>query len=142
MYNKFKLIKGEKGQSLVEFAIVLPVLMLFLLGIIEFGWLFNAKITLTSAAREGARIYAIEGNNQTLVEDAVNKATSNLIVNKIEVDKSIGVVLSEETTTSGNIRMAKVVITAEVIPLIKLIVKNNVTMKAEASMRIEYKTTP
>lgn len=50
MFRLFKLKRDEKGQSLVEFALILPILVLILLGIIEFGWLFNGKITLTSAA--------------------------------------------------------------------------------------------
>jgi Flp pilus assembly protein TadG len=50
----------EAGQSLVEFALVLPVLLLILLGIIQFGAVFNSLITLNAAAREGARLMAAE----------------------------------------------------------------------------------
>lgn len=47
---------GDKtGVSAVEFAIVLPVLILFLFGIIEFGILFYDKAVITNASREGAR---------------------------------------------------------------------------------------
>ncbi|MBF8291086.1 MAG: TadE-like protein, partial [Chloroflexi bacterium] len=45
----------QKGQSLVEFALVLTPLFLILLGIIQFGFIFNAYITLTNATREAAR---------------------------------------------------------------------------------------
>ena len=45
----------KKGVSAVEFAIVLPVLILFLFGIIEFGILFYDKAVITNASREGAR---------------------------------------------------------------------------------------
>jgi len=45
----------EAGQSLVEFAMVLMPLMLILLGIIQFGFVFNSYVTITNAAREGAR---------------------------------------------------------------------------------------
>jgi Flp pilus assembly protein TadG len=51
----------EAGQSLVEFALVLPLLLLLLLGIIQFGAAFNALIVLNAAAQEGARVMAIEG---------------------------------------------------------------------------------
>ena len=44
-----------RGQSLVEFALVLTPLFLVLLGIIQFGFIFNTYVTLTNAAREGAR---------------------------------------------------------------------------------------
>ncbi|RME98938.1 MAG: pilus assembly protein, partial [Chloroflexi bacterium] len=52
--------KGKKGQGLVEFAFVLPVLLLVILGIIEAGWLIYAYITVQNAAREAAR-YAVTG---------------------------------------------------------------------------------
>ena len=45
----------EAGVSAIEFAIVLPVLILFLFGIIEFGILFYDKAVITNASREGAR---------------------------------------------------------------------------------------
>ena len=47
--------KKEKGQALVEFAIILPVLLLILFGILQFGVTFNQYISVTAAAREGAR---------------------------------------------------------------------------------------
>jgi Flp pilus assembly protein TadG len=47
---------GDKtGASAVEFAIILPVLILFLFGIIEFSILFYDKAVITNASREGAR---------------------------------------------------------------------------------------
>jgi len=50
-----KIIKSEKGTAVVEFAIVLPLLVLILGGIIEFGLLFYNKQVITNASREGAR---------------------------------------------------------------------------------------
>lgn len=43
-----------RGQSLVEFAIVAPLLLLLVLGAMDFGRMFYAKIVITNAAREGA----------------------------------------------------------------------------------------
>lgn len=47
------------GQGLVEFAIVLPVLAILLLGIIQFAFIFAAQIGVTNAVREAARIAAV-----------------------------------------------------------------------------------
>lgn len=44
-----------RGQSLVEFALVLMPLLLLILGVIQFGLIFNSYVTMTNAAREGAR---------------------------------------------------------------------------------------
>lgn len=43
------------GQSLVEFSLILTPLFILLLGIIQFGFVFNTYVTMTNAAREGAR---------------------------------------------------------------------------------------
>ncbi|MDZ7666992.1 MAG: TadE family protein [Desulfotignum sp.] len=43
----------KKGAAIVEFAIVLPLLLLLIGGIVQFGFIFNGQITLTSAVREG-----------------------------------------------------------------------------------------
>ena len=50
--------KSEAGQSMVEMALVLPILLLLVGGIMDFGWLFYNQLALTNAAREGAR-YAV-----------------------------------------------------------------------------------
>ncbi len=58
----FKNIYNQKGAAAVEFAIVLPLLLLLLFGIIEFSLLLYNKAMLTNASREGARlgvVYAI-----------------------------------------------------------------------------------
>jgi hypothetical protein len=49
------MIKGESGVAAIEFAIVLPVLLLLLIGIIEFSVILYDKAMITNAAREGAR---------------------------------------------------------------------------------------
>ena len=52
----------ERGQTLVEFALVLPILCLLLFGIIQFGITFNNYISLTDAVRAGARKAAVSRN--------------------------------------------------------------------------------
>jgi len=51
--------RDERGQTLVEFALVLPLLALLLFGIIQFGIVFNNYIDLTDAVRAGARKAAV-----------------------------------------------------------------------------------
>lgn len=56
----------DQGSAAVEFALVLPVLMLILFGIIDLGRMLNARITLSQAAHEGARAAAIAGDDVAL----------------------------------------------------------------------------
>jgi len=52
-------IRDENGQTMAEFAMVLPILVLLLFGVIQFGILFNNYVTLTDAVRAGARKAAV-----------------------------------------------------------------------------------
>lgn len=58
--------RKERGAVAVEMAIILPLLLLILIGTIEFGRVFNVQISLTQAAREGARHAAIHHHKATL----------------------------------------------------------------------------
>lgn len=53
----------QRGQGIVEFAIMLPALLLLILGIIEFGRLMVALSAVSSASREAARYGASSGDN-------------------------------------------------------------------------------
>jgi Flp pilus assembly protein TadG len=53
--------RRERGQSLVEFALIIPIFIILVFGIIDFGMGLRAYITVTQATREGAR-YAAVGN--------------------------------------------------------------------------------
>jgi len=50
---------GENGAAAVEFALLLPLLVLLLFGFIQFGTAFNARIQATNAAREAARLAVV-----------------------------------------------------------------------------------
>jgi Flp pilus assembly protein TadG len=69
-----RLTVNERGAALVELAIVTPVLLLLVMGIIEFGWIFNGFITITGAAREGARVAVVDvdGDYTKAVNDHIN----------------------------------------------------------------------
>lgn len=51
--------RDQGGQALAEFALVLPVLLILVIGIIEFGRAWNARQVITDAAREGARLAVV-----------------------------------------------------------------------------------
>jgi Flp pilus assembly protein TadG len=67
----------DRGATAVEFALLLPVLLLLLFGIIDFGRALNAQITLTQAAREGARLAAL-GQVNPAVQTRVTAAATGL----------------------------------------------------------------
>jgi Flp pilus assembly protein TadG len=80
--------RNESGQALVEMAIVTPLLLLLVLGIVQFGILFNHYITLTDAVRAGARQAAV---SRTLPDPVgvtttrVRKSAAGLDGNKLTI---------------------------------------------------------
>ena len=67
----------NKGQSLVEAALVLPIIIVLLIGIIDFGLLFNNYLVLCNASREGARNAAV-GASDAQIRSIVSTAASSL----------------------------------------------------------------
>lgn len=70
-------LRQERGAQAVEFALVVPLLLLLLVGIIEFGRILNVHISVSGAAREGARVMAIQ-NDAAAATDATIAAAPAL----------------------------------------------------------------
>jgi Flp pilus assembly protein TadG len=74
-------LRSQKGQSLTEFALALPILVLLLFAVIQFGIVFNNYETLTDATRAGARKAAVGRqlpNPQNAVISAVRSSATDL----------------------------------------------------------------
>lgn len=69
-------LNRERGAAAVEFALILPVLLLMVLGMLEFSRAYNAQISLSGAAREGAREMAIHGDADDAIAAAIAAAPS------------------------------------------------------------------
>ena len=81
-------IRSQQGQTMTEFALVLPVLALILFAVIQFGIVFNNYITLTDATRAGARKAAVsrqDANRNSDVVTAVRSSASGLTASKLSV---------------------------------------------------------
>ncbi len=64
-----------RAAAVVEFAVVLPLLLTILFGIIEYGWVFMVRQTLQTAAREGARLAVLQTSEEPYPEviDRINQ---------------------------------------------------------------------
>ena len=86
-------MKGTRGATMIEFAMVVPLFVLLLIGIIDFGRYFFAQHTLQFATREGTRLALVGG---TLADDQgnpLNRADS--IIKKIKDNASLAIDPSE-----------------------------------------------
>jgi len=70
--------RGEAGVSAVEFGLILPVLIILLLGLMDYGYIFYIQLNLTNAAREGARRGVVQDDFNTATSVAGTTATNYL----------------------------------------------------------------
>jgi len=70
-----KLPSHERGQALVELALVLPILLLILMAIVDFGRIFHGYLSVTTAAREGARSAAMGQTDTQIRTNSIQSAT-------------------------------------------------------------------
>src|SRR3954470_9221845 len=70
-------LRDERGASAVEFAFIVPLLIMLVLGIAEFGHAFQVQGTLSAAAREGVRVMALQ-NDPVKARDVVRQAAPSL----------------------------------------------------------------
>jgi len=99
-------IKSQKGQSLVEFVLILPLLIILLFGIIEFSVLMYNQAVITNASREGARAGIVMsnpriplGNIQTVV---ANYCQNNLVSFQNGVNNPVVEAVSSNGAIAGS----------------------------------------
>ena len=82
-------LRSEQGQTAVEFALLAPMLVVLLLGVVQVGVAFNRYLTVTDAARAGARkavVLRFSGGSVDDVKQAVRDAAPGLDTIKLKID--------------------------------------------------------
>jgi Flp pilus assembly protein TadG len=143
--------KGERGASLVEFALVLPVLAVLIFGIIDFGFAFNSYIELRSGSREGARLAAVNNGcnttasgcstNGTVQKDALITATrarTTGLANSSNVKVGISFPDGGAKNVGNNVEVCLVYPFQSVTGLFNVL---NINLKSKAVMRLEQTAT-
>ena len=122
----------ESGQSLVEFALVLPILLMLLCAIIDFGWFYYNQITLNNAAREGARFAVIHYDP---AEDWKGQAESRMMNSMVGVSSATAIVSDpvEQSITASVTAKPRVLTGFTSI----FIGKKTLTLHASCTMRLE-----
>lgn len=122
-------IRNNRGQSLVEFALVLPVLTLLVFGIIDYGRLFNEFLVISHASREGARAGIVSAATLSVVSTAVKSAAPN---------RTLTIAMNPSTPVRGN----PVTVTVSsrltlLTPVSTLFTQNPFPVTAATTMRAE-----
>ncbi|WP_242846768.1 TadE/TadG family type IV pilus assembly protein [Clostridium homopropionicum] len=128
-----KSIKNQKGQALVEFAIVLPILLMLVMGIIQFGMMLNSYLAIENASREGARA-GIVGSTDAEIESLIIASSPSLN----PADLTVSLTPSEANRRSGDTLTVTVTYNYKfTIPIISSLFNNGKMITGQTSMRIE-----
>jgi Flp pilus assembly protein TadG len=143
MFNRLMWLRrgwrDERGAAAVEFALVLPVLLLILFGIIEFARAWNVRQTLTDAAREGARVAVVNNamvTPATLLQDSVRNVIRNTAV-RAGLDLARLDVTMQGVGAAGASETAQVSLQYVYTPIVGLVLTAPITMRTTAVMRNE-----
>lgn len=135
---KSKKDKREDGQAMVEFALILPIFLLILCGIIDFGWLFYNQLSLNNACREGAR-YAVvntaEGADTQAIINHIENTTTTVFANdgvRIDIEYT-----SPGDPTQGDIKVALEADISFFTPVLSTIMGKEKTITSTVIMRVE-----
>jgi len=152
--------RDERGAALVEFALCVPLLLVVIAGIVDFGFVFQRYEVITNAAREGARFASLPQftDNETAIKNRVrayvmeglsipNDTALNAVLNP-----STGVVVSQQTMNvtgpgGGSYPVNTTVVTVNynhsflllqpIMGLINASWGNSITLTARSQMRHE-----
>jgi Flp pilus assembly protein TadG len=84
-------MKSEKGQSMVEFALILPVLAVLLFGVVDVGRMFHASLTLDHVGREAARAASVQQGDAEVMAVALERGSSiSLTSGQVQVSPGEG----------------------------------------------------
>ena len=83
-----KFTKNENGQAIVELALTIPILMMILCGIIDFGWFYSNQLSASFCSREGARYGVVNPSSayniqQRVIATAPSYMVGNMTVNVV-----------------------------------------------------------
>jgi Flp pilus assembly protein TadG len=123
---------GQQGQSLVELAIMLPVLLLLLLGMAEFARLFSNYLTLSQAAREGARL-AITGASDSAVIQRVRETAPTLDPSQL----TITITPAGPRTSGSDVTVVLQYPVPLMTPIISQVVGGTVDLQVQTVARME-----
>jgi len=135
--------EAERGQALVEFALILPVILLVMVGMLEFARAWNLHQVMTDAAREGARRAAVHDPDATKPQttDSVYKAMWNYVAQAGYNPQyaTMGVVLKDPSGGTGTWKNSGDFVTVNLsVPYRFAILPGRpLTMKSSFTMRIE-----
>jgi len=141
--KRWRLFRSEHGAELVEMAIVTPILLLLVFGIVDFGFMFQRYVVLTNAAVEGARVATMPGYTAADAQARVQEYVLNSLPTTVVVPPAVVTPVALPRAGGGTWPGMQVTVThvytlQYIAPMIRLVGGTsaaNVTLTARSTMR-------
>ena len=130
--------KREDGQSALEFALILPILLIVVCGIIDFGWLLFNQLAVSNTARESARFAVV--NASTTTGTALITAKANAVApDTIKQNMTVTVTFSDTNTPVRGYVTVKITTRIKVLtPVLGIFSTNQQrTLSSKVTMKCE-----
>lgn len=124
--------RDQRGQAIVESALVLPIILMLILGTVELGRMSNAYLVVTHAARHGARHAAVGAANEEIIS-RVKLASSPLNTSDLTVVISPGL----GRRAGDDVQVTVTYPLKMITPLAGAVFSDTVTVRAQITMRME-----
>lgn len=126
----------QKGQAIVEMALVMPLLIMLLFGIVEFGRVLNTYMVVTNLSREGARIGAVGGSDTAIIDFVKSSAAAS------GFETSLISISPSPSSISKRARGSSVMVTVSYpvdifAPVIGTIIGDPYVVQSQTTMRVE-----
>ena len=145
-----RLTHTDTGSEVIEMALVTPILLLLILGMVDFGFLFQRYVVLTNAAAEGARVASLPGYNQA---DVQARVAAYALAGGIGADdgavtassEAVSIVTPGGTSPGSRVTVAHVYNFQFVGPIVALVggsMGGNVTLTSRSVVRHQVAAAP
>ena len=138
--------RRERGAALVEFAVLMPLLVLLLLGIVEFGWLLSQHLDVRHGAREGARLSAVNypaGPNFAtgLRNDTDRDALIAEICDRMDTASSVSVTLTSAGAVADPSTVKVSAPASSLTGFLSWAIPSSLNLVSEVEIRLEQNAT-
>lgn len=134
-----QLRKTEKGQAVVEMALILPILLMLVFGIVEFGRILNTYMIVTEISRDAARKGSVGGTDLEIRDTVRNQAVDSGLDSSLIQDADI--VITDPSSVKrarGTTLKVQVSYPVDIIaPVIGTLVGDPYIVTAQTTMRVE-----
>jgi Flp pilus assembly protein TadG len=131
MVRTCKPVSSQRGQGVVEIALILPIFLLTVLGMLDLGRAVYTHTVLSNSVREGCRVAVVQSRPSSDVIQAVLQSAAGVNL------PASNITISGARTPGSTVTVSAFVVYSPVTPLLSQIVRSAITLRASSAMVVD-----